>query len=54
MSQWSRHPPSAQRVKIVLGAVVICLLIVGAEKLFGFPDWLTIRQTHASHRPITN
>ena len=42
MARWVRHPPSWGRVKLVLGVVVICLAIFGYEKLFGWPDVLTV------------
>lgn len=54
MAKWARHPPSAQRVKLVLVVIAVCALIVGAEKLFGFPDWLTPAKTHGPSRVITN
>ena len=41
MKKWARNPPSAARVKLVLGVIVACLLIFGYEWLFGWPDWLT-------------
>lgn len=42
MSQIVRNPPSWQRVRIMLGAIVICILIAGFEKLFGWPEWLSV------------
>lgn len=36
---WVQNPPSAKRVKFVLGVLAIALIIVGIE-YFGFwPDW---------------
>lgn len=36
---WVKNPPSAKRVKLVFGAVIIALCIVGIE-YFGFwPEW---------------
>lgn len=40
MAKWARNPPSEKRVKLVFGVVLACLLLVGIEYLFGFPDWL--------------
>jgi hypothetical protein len=40
MARWVRNPPSAGRVKLVLAVVAVCVAIVLAEKLFGFPAWL--------------
>jgi len=41
MARWARHPPSADRVKLVVAVIVICLLLFAIERLFGWPDWLT-------------
>jgi len=40
--QLVRHPPSAGRVKLVLGVVAVCILLVAVEKFIGWPDWLTV------------
>lgn len=40
MARWARNPPPTARVKLVLGVVAICVVIVVLEKLFGFPAWL--------------
>jgi hypothetical protein len=34
-------------VKLVLGVVAICLVIVGVEWLFGWPEWLTTNRISA-------
>lgn len=39
-AQWARHPPSAGRVKLVLGVIALCLILAGIEALWGWPDWL--------------
>lgn len=41
---WARNPPSEKRVKLVLGAIAICLVIVGVEKFIGWPDWATVEK----------
>jgi hypothetical protein len=41
MAQWVRNPPSMARVLLVLGVIAACLLLVGFELLFGWPEWLT-------------
>ena len=41
MSKWARNPPSPQRVKLVLGIIALCLIIVGIEVFLGWPEWLT-------------
>jgi len=37
-----QHPPSPKKAMLIVAVVVICLLIVGAEMLFGWPEWLTV------------
>lgn len=39
--RWAQNSPSMGRVKLVVGVIVVCLLIVGAEKLGLTPDWMT-------------
>jgi hypothetical protein len=46
-SRWARNPPSADRVKLVFGVIALCLLIVGYEWIFGWPDWLTVNRISA-------
>ena len=41
MARWARHPPSASRVKLVLGVIAFCLVLLAIEWLFGWPEWLT-------------
>lgn len=42
MARWLRHPPSPQRVKLVLGVIGICLVIYGIEVIWGWPDALSV------------
>ncbi len=42
MARWARHPPSERRVKLVIAVLALCLLLVLIERLFGWPDWLTL------------
>jgi hypothetical protein len=44
MKRWVQHPPSMGRVMLVAGVVVICLVIAGAETVWGWPDWLTVNK----------
>lgn len=44
MANWARNPPSAKRVKMVLLIVAICLALVLFERLFGWPDALTLQR----------
>ncbi len=41
MARWARKPPSAARVRLVAGVIVLCLVLFAIERLFGWPDWLT-------------
>lgn len=50
MAKWVRNPPSEARVKLVLGVIVICLLLVGIEHFWGWPDWLTLTNGGRAHR----
>lgn len=49
MARWARHPPSWGRVKLVVAVVVLCLLLVAVERIWGWPDWLT---TNGRGRPV--
>jgi len=42
MSKWARHPPSAKRVKLVLGVVLICLSLFAVERIWGWPAALKV------------
>ncbi len=41
MSRWARNPPSDQRVKLVLGLIVLCLMSAGVEYMGWWPEWAT-------------
>ena len=41
MSRWARNPPSKAQVKLVVGVVIVCLVLYGFERMFGWPAWLT-------------
>jgi hypothetical protein len=45
--RWAQHPRSLRRVKLVLAVVAICLVVVGIEQVFGWPDWLTVDRLSA-------
>lgn len=47
---WIRNPPSEKRVILVLVVIAACLAIWGAERLFGFPDWLVPQSVHPPRR----
>jgi hypothetical protein len=42
MSVWARRPPSERKVRFVFAIIAVCLLLFGYERLFGWPDWLTV------------
>lgn len=50
--RWAQNPPSWGRVKLVVAIVVICLLLFGYERLFGWPDWLTLDRASAPGRVV--
>lgn len=43
-SRWARNPPPMRRVLLVLGVILVCLLIAGAEWLWSWPDWLKVNR----------
>ena len=42
MAKWARRPPSENRVKLVFLVLMICLILFGYERFFGWPDWMTL------------
>ena len=44
MARWARNPPSAARVRLVLGVIALCLALYALERMVGFPEWLTPNQ----------
>ncbi len=42
MARLVRHPPSVRLAALWVGVILVCLLIGGAEWLWGWPDWLTV------------
>jgi hypothetical protein len=40
MAKWAHRPPSTERVLLVLGVVLVCLVLFGIERLVGWPDAL--------------
>lgn len=40
MARWAHRPPSEKRVKLVLLVIVLCFVVFGIERIFGFPQWL--------------
>jgi hypothetical protein len=42
MAKWLRHPPSKRTLAIWAVVIGLCLLVAGAEALWGWPDWLTV------------
>ena len=46
MARRARHPPSGGHVAFVLAIVLVCLMLVGIEHLWGWPDWLTVNRRY--------
>jgi hypothetical protein len=44
MSRWARNPPPARRVILVLAVIAACFVLYGFEKIWGWPDWLTVNR----------
>ena len=44
MSQWARNPPSEGRVKLVIGVILVCLVLVGVEMFIGWPEWAKVER----------
>ena len=40
--QLAKRPPAPWRIKLYLGVIAACLLILGIEAFVGWPDWLTV------------
>lgn len=45
MARWARNPPSEKRIILIAVAIAICLILFGWERIFGWPDWLTVDST---------
>ena len=43
MAKWARHPPSAQRIKLMIAVLMICVVLFGIDRIFGWPDFLTMQ-----------
>ena len=46
MSQWSRRPPSLNRVLMVIAVAAICLVLAGLQYFGLWPDWATMPNQH--------
>jgi hypothetical protein len=40
--RWAQNPPSWGRVKLVFAVIAISLGIYAVERIYGWPDWLTV------------
>ncbi|MEM9498077.1 MAG: hypothetical protein AAGA28_09170 [Pseudomonadota bacterium] len=40
MKRWVQRPAAESRVKFVLAIILICVLLVGLEQMFGVPEWM--------------
>ncbi len=51
MARWAQNPPSAGRVKFVLGIVGICLAIFAVEYFIGLPEWMAVDPKSGRYKP---
>ena len=51
MARWARNPPSPGYVTLVLAVIALCLILVGIEHFFGWPDALTVNGGKRLHGP---
>ncbi|WPY95223.1 hypothetical protein T8T21_03595 [Limimaricola variabilis] len=42
LAHWARHPPSPGRVALILAVILACLVLVGVERIWGWPEALTV------------
>lgn len=40
MAQWWRHPPGRRKAVVILAALLLSFLLVGIERIVGWPSWL--------------
>ena len=43
----AQHPPSMRRVVVYAGVIAASLAVAGIERLWGWPDWLTVDSLRA-------
>jgi len=44
MKRWAQNPPSLKMVKLGLAVILICVILVAIERIFGWPDALTVER----------
>jgi predicted acyltransferase len=49
MSRWSRRPPGARRVAVVVAVIALCLAIAGVQWAGLWPDALTLDRPVRPH-----
>jgi len=42
MRRWVQHPPSKQRLILIAVVIGASIALVIYERLFGWPEWLTV------------
>jgi hypothetical protein len=47
--RWAQNPPSATRVRLVVGVVLLCAALFAVERFLGWPDWLTLEPLKRPH-----
>ena len=45
MTKWARNPPGEKQVRLFFLVVAICLVLFGIDRIFGWPEWLTVDGT---------
>lgn len=45
MAKWARNPPSEKRLILIAIVIAVCLVVFGGERMFGWPDWLSVDST---------
>jgi hypothetical protein len=51
MAKWAKRPPSAKQVKMVIGIVLFCLILVAIERWIGVPDWVPEKMPNRPRLP---
>lgn len=44
MSRWARNPPSLKMALVILVVVLLALVPVAVEHIWGWPDWLRVNR----------
>ncbi len=39
--RWAQNPPSPDKIKFIVGIIVLCAVLFAIERIWGWPAWLT-------------